>query len=39
MTAGHNALRGSGPDQKLAFKNAKVDVLITFGYPAAAAAK
>jgi hypothetical protein len=26
MTAGHNALRGSGPDQQLAFKNAMADV-------------
>ena len=26
MTAGHNALRGSGPDQKLAFKNAMAQV-------------
>src|SRR5664279_2317127 len=26
MTAGHNALRGSGPDQKLAFKNAMAHV-------------
>ena len=26
MTAGHNALRGSGPDQKLAFKNALAQV-------------
>ena len=29
MTAGHNALRGSGPDQKLAFDNAMAQV----GYP------
>ena len=29
MTAGHNALRGSGPDQQLAFKNAMAHV----GYP------
>src|SRR5206468_10980291 len=28
MTAGHNALRGSGPDQQLAFKNAMAHVLI-----------
>jgi hypothetical protein len=26
MTAGHNALRGSGPDQQLAFKNALAQV-------------
>ena len=26
MTAGHNALRGSGPDQKLAFDNAMAQV-------------
>ena len=26
MTAGHNALRGSGPDQQLAFKNAMAHV-------------
>ena len=26
MTAGHNALRGSGPDQQLAFKNAMAQV-------------
>ena len=26
MTAGHNALRGSGPDQNLAFKNAMAHV-------------
>src|SRR5277367_5103391 len=26
MTAGHNALRGSGPDQQLAFKNAMARV-------------
>jgi hypothetical protein len=26
MTAGHNALRGSGPDQKLAFDNASTQV-------------
>jgi hypothetical protein len=26
MTAGHNALRGSGPDQQLAFKNALAHV-------------
>jgi hypothetical protein len=27
MTAGHNALRGSGPDQQLAFKNAMAQVV------------
>ena len=28
MTAGHNALRGSGPDQQLAFKNAMAQWVV-----------